>query len=322
MEEIMKWEKGTCCLTNDGAFFYDAGETDEGDEMEAKTHPICEETMLSDPDIVRLYMREISRFPLLSAEEERELAKRVEAGDAKAIRTFQQANLRLVVSLAKRYQGRGVPLLDLIQEGNLGLMLAVRKYDYRLGTKFSTYATWWIRQMIQRAICRDGRTIRLPVHMAEAIAKVNRVREEHLRAFDREPTPKEIAKAMRLPLERVMQILNAARMEVVSLQRPVYEEEETELGEMIMDERAPSPEKELMQSSLRDKLDEMLKKLTPREELVIRLRYGLDGQEPRTLEQIGRELKLTRERVRQIETKAKRKLMAMAQRYGLTDFLV
>ena len=273
------------------------------------------------PDIVRMYLQEISRFPLLSAEEERALAMRVETGDEEAVLAFQQANLRLVVAVAKRYVGQGVPFLDLVQEGNMGLMMAIRKYDYRLGTKFSTYATWWIRQMIQRALPKNARMIRLPVHMVEAMGKVKHIVEDKIRETGREPQLEEIAEGMKVPLDKVMQILKASRMEVISLQRPVCEDEDTEIGEFIGDETVPSPEDELLRKTLQEQVYELLKKLTPREELVIRRRFGLNGEQPKTLEQIGQEVGLTRERVRQIEGKAECKLLQMMQRCHLQEYL-
>ena len=306
MEEIMSWET---------------------EELAAAEH-LCRRADRTpwqgqgrDPDIVKLYLQEIGGCPLLTADEERALGQRIQAGDEEAVRIFQQANLRLVVAVAKRYVGRGVAFLDLIQEGNLGLMIAVRKFDWRLGNKFSTYATWWIRQMIQRAIPQQGRAIRLPVHMAEALARVNRAKEELRRGLDRDPLPEEIAWHTGMPLEKVLQVQRAARMEAVSLQRPVHEDDDAELGDFLEGDGADDPEEKVLKASLREQIGIALETLTPREALVIRRRYGLDGQAPRTLEQVGAELCLTRERVRQIEAKAERKLRLWMQRKGLKEYL-
>jgi len=319
MEEIMRLEHEGNMLLDDNTCFRDDDEQDYREKV--KTRWTQRRETSADPDIVRMYLQEINRFPLLSAEEERALAMRVEAGDEEAVLAFQQANLRLVVAVAKRYVGQGVPFLDLVQEGNMGLMIAVRKYDYRLGTKFSTYATWWIRQMIQRSFPKNARMIRLPVHMAEAMGKVKRIVEERTRESGQEPQLEEIAEAMRVSLDKVIQVLRASRMEVISLQRSAYEDEDTEIGELIGDDSTPSPEDELMRTALHEKVDELLKMLIPREELVIRRRFGLNGEQSKTLEQVGQEVGLTRERIRQIESKAERKLLQMMQRCHLQEYL-
>jgi len=271
-------------------------------------------------DPVRMYLKEIGRVPLLSAEEEIQLAKRMEDGDEEAKRRLAEANLRLVVSIAKRYVGRGMLFLDLIQEGNLGLIKAVEKFDYIKGFKFSTYATWWIRQAITRAIADQARTIRIPVHMVETINKLIRVSRQLLQELGREPAPEEIAKVMDIPVERVREIMKIAQ-EPVSLETPIGEEEDSHLGDFIPDEDAPAPAEAASFILLKEQLEEVLETLTPREEKVLRLRFGLDDGRTRTLEEVGQEFGVTRERIRQIEAKALRKLRHPSRSKKLKDYL-
>ena len=271
-------------------------------------------------DPVRMYLKEIGRVPLLSAEEEVELAKRMEQGDEEAKKKLAEANLRLVVSIAKRYVGRGMLFLDLIQEGNLGLIKAVEKFDYGKGFKFSTYATWWIRQAITRAIADQARTIRLPVHMVETINKLIRVSRQLLQELGRDPSPEEIAAAMEIPVERVREIQKVAQ-EPVSLETPIGEEEDSHLGDFIEDEDAPAPAEAASYILLKEQLESVLDTLTPREEKVLRLRFGLDDGRSRTLEEVGQEFGVTRERIRQIEAKALRKLRHPSRSRKLKDYL-
>ena len=279
---------------------------------------IPEGIALDDP--VRMYLKEIGRVPLLLANEEVELAMKVEAGDETAKRRLAEANLRLVVSIAKRYVGRGMLFLDLIQEGNLGLIKAVEKFDYRKGFKFSTYATWWIRQAITRAIADQARTIRIPVHMVETINKLIRVSRQLLQALGREPTAEEIAEEMEMSPERVREIIKIAQ-EPVSLETPIGEEEDSHLGDFIEDQDAPAPAEAASFRLLKEQLEDVLNTLTPREEKVLRLRFGLDDGRARTLEEVGQIFNVTRERIRQIEAKALRKLRHPSRSKKLKDFL-
>ncbi len=275
---------------------------------------------ISIDDPVRMYLKEIGRVPLLTAEEEIFLAKRMEAGDEEAQKRLAEANLRLVVSIAKRYVGRGMLFLDLIQEGNLGLIKAVEKFDYNKGYKFSTYATWWIRQAITRAIADQARTIRIPVHMVETINKLIRVSRQLLQQLGREPAPEEIAKEMEITVDRVREIMKIAQ-EPVSLETPIGEEEDSHLGDFIEDQDAPAPAEAASFMLLKEQLEEVLSTLTPREMKVLRLRFGLDDGRARTLEEVGQNFGVTRERIRQIEAKALRKLRHPSRSRKLKDFL-
>ncbi|HHT62589.1 MAG: RNA polymerase sigma factor RpoD [Bacillota bacterium] len=279
---------------------------------------IPEGVAIDDP--VRMYLKEIGRVPLLTAEEEVELAKRMEKGDEEAKRRLAEANLRLVVSIAKRYVGRGMLFLDLIQEGNLGLIKAVEKFDYQKGFKFSTYATWWIRQAITRAIADQARTIRIPVHMVETINKLIRVSRQLLQELGREPLPEEIAREMDIPVERVREIMKIAQ-EPVSLETPIGEEEDSHLGDFIEDEDAPAPAEAASFMLLKEQLEEVLETLTPREKKVLQLRFGLEDGRSRTLEEVGQVFGVTRERIRQIEAKALRKLRHPSRSKKLKDYL-
>ena len=275
---------------------------------------------VSIEDPVRMYLKEIGKVPLLSAEEEIELAKRMEEGDEQAKQKLAEANLRLVVSIAKRYVGRGMLFLDLIQEGNLGLIKAVEKFDYRKGYKFSTYATWWIRQAITRAIADQARTIRIPVHMVETINKLIRVSRQLLQELGREPTPEEIAEEMHMSVERVREILKISQ-EPVSLETPIGEEEDSHLGDFIQDDNVPVPADAAAFTMLKEQLEDVLSTLTDREQKVLRLRFGLDDGRARTLEEVGKEFNVTRERIRQIEAKALRKLRHPSRSRKLKDYL-
>ena len=274
----------------------------------------------SAEDPVRMYLKEIGRIPLLSSEEEIELAKRMEMGDEEAKKKLSEANLRLTVSIAKRYSGRGMQFLDLIQEGNLGLIKAVEKFDYRKGYKFSTYATWWIRQSITRAIADQARTIRIPVHMVETMNRVNRTSRRLLQEYGREPTPEEIAVTMNLPVERILEVSKISQ-EPVSLETPIGEEEDRHLGDFIQDEHVPVPSEEAAHTLLREQLEEVMDTLSDREQKVLALRFGLEDGKPHTLEEVGRDFQVTRERIRQIEAKALRKLRHPTRSRKLRDFL-
>ncbi len=271
-------------------------------------------------DPVRMYLKEIGKVPLLSSEQEITYAREIEEGNQKAKKKLAEANLRLVVSIAKRYVGRGMLFLDLIQEGNLGLIKAVEKFDYRKGYKFSTYATWWIRQAITRAIADQARTIRIPVHMVETINKLIRVQRQLLQELGRDPFPEEISKVMELPVDKVREIQKIAQ-EPVSLETPIGEEEDSHLGDFIPDDEAPAPAEAAAFTMLKEQLINVLDTLTPREEKVLRLRFGLDDGRARTLEEVGKEFNVTRERIRQIEAKALRKLRHPSRSKKLKDYL-
>ncbi|MCT4632891.1 MAG: RNA polymerase sigma factor RpoD [Firmicutes bacterium] len=300
----------------------------EIDEKEVKVEEEEEEVEIdlsipkgiSIDDPVRMYLKEIGKVPLLSGEEEIKLAQAMEEGDEYAKQKLCEANLRLVVSIAKRYVGRGMLFLDLIQEGNLGLIKAVEKFDWRKGYKFSTYATWWIRQAITRAIADQARTIRIPVHMVETINKLVRISRQLLQELGREPKPEEIAKEMDMPVEKVREILKIA-LEPVSLETPIGEEEDSHLGDFIPDNDAPAPADAAAFSMLKEQLIEVLDTLTPREQKVLKLRFGLEDGRARTLEEVGKRFEVTRERIRQIEAKALRKLKHPSRSKKLKDYL-
>ena len=292
------------------------GDADFVDDLEMALS--TEGIAIDDP--VKVYLKEIGRVPLLSSDEETELAKRMAEGDTKAKNRLSEANLRLVVSIAKRYVGRGMLFLDLIQEGNLGLIKAVEKFDYHKGFKFSTYATWWIRQAITRAIADQARTIRIPVHMVETINKLIRVSRQLLQELGREPTPEEIAAELDMPVERVREILKISQ-EPVSLETPIGEEEDSHLGDFIQDDNVPVPAEAAAQTLLKEQLDEVLDTLTEREQKVLRLRFGMNDGRARTLEEVGKEFDVTRERIRQIEAKALRKLRHPSRSRKLRDYL-
>ena len=295
-----------------------SGEVPDEEEIENIDLSVPDGVSIEDP--VRMYLKEIGKVPLLSAEEEVELANRMEAGDMEAKKKLAEANLRLVVSIAKRYVGRGMLFLDLIQEGNLGLIKAVEKFDYRKGFKFSTYATWWIRQAITRAIADQARTIRIPVHMVETINKFVRVQRQLLQELGREPYPEEIAKYMNMPVDRVREIQKIS-LEPVSLETPIGEEEDSHLGDFIQDDNVPVPAEAAAFTLLREQLEEVLGTLTEREQKVLKLRFGLEDGRARTLEEVGKEFKVTRERIRQIEAKALRKLRHPSRSRKLKDYL-
>ncbi len=302
----------------------DSEEDNPEDDSDVENLDLSVPDSVSIEDPVRMYLKEIGKVPLLSAEEEVELAQQMESGDEEtkeeAKKKLAEANLRLVVSIAKRYVGRGMLFLDLIQEGNLGLIKAVEKFDYTKGYKFSTYATWWIRQAITRAIADQARTIRIPVHMVETINKLIRVSRQLLQELGREPTPDEIAKEMNIPVERVREILKISQ-EPVSLETPIGEEEDSHLGDFIQDDQVPVPADAAAFTLLKEQLQEVLSTLTDREQKVLRLRFGLDDGRARTLEEVGREFNVTRERIRQIEAKALRKLRHPSRSRKLKDYL-
>ena len=293
--------------------------SDPEEEMESALSLMDSENV-SMEDPVRMYLKEIGKIPLLKPEEEIELARRMEQGDEAAKKRLSEANLRLTVSIAKRYAGRGMQFLDLIQEGNLGLIKAVDKFDYRKGYKFSTYATWWIRQSITRAIADQARTIRIPVHMVETINRVNRVRRALLQEKGREPTPEEVARRMDMPVERILEISKISQ-EPVSLETPIGEEEDSHLGDFIQDEHIPIPSEEAAHALLREQLCEVMDTLSEREQKVLSLRFGLLDGKPHTLEEVGKDFQVTRERIRQIEAKALRKLRHPTRSRKLRDFL-
>ena len=308
-------DKDTLLLTDDEEI-----NMDEEEEVDVEKIDLSVPEGISIEDPVRMYLKEIGKVPLLSAAEEVSLAKAMEEGSEEAKQRLAEANLRLVVSIAKRYVGRGMLFLDLIQEGNLGLIKAVEKFDYRKGYKFSTYATWWIRQAITRAIADQARTIRIPVHMVETINKLIRVSRQLLQELGREPTPEEIGAEMNMSVERVREILKISQ-EPVSLETPIGEEEDSHLGDFIQDDNVPVPADAAAFTLLKEQLVEVLSTLTEREQKVLRLRFGLDDGRARTLEEVGKEFNVTRERIRQIEAKALRKLRHPSRSRKLKDYL-
>ena len=313
-------EMGVNILNDD---FEDEPDIDDLKEVEnLKLDEITDNSFegISVDDPVRMYLREIGKIPLLSYDKELELAKRILEGDEEAKQELAEANLRLVVSIAKKYVGRGMLFLDLIQEGNMGLIKAVEKFDYTKGFKFSTYATWWIRQAITRAIADQARTIRIPVHMVETINRLIRTSRHLLQQLGREPTPEEIAKEMDMSVEKVMEIQKIAQ-DPVSLETPIGEEDDSHLGDFIQDEDSPAPQDAASYTLLREQLEEVMKTLTPREAKVLRLRFGLDDGKARTLEEVGKEFDVTRERIRQIEAKALRKLRHPSRSKKLRDYM-
>ncbi|MBQ3546589.1 MAG: RNA polymerase sigma factor RpoD [Lachnospiraceae bacterium] len=310
-------------ISDDPALFEELGdveEIDETQEIDLASVDLSAPEGVGLDDPVRMYLKEIGKVPLLTAEEEIELAKRMELGDDDAKKRLSEANLRLVVSIAKKYVGRGMLFLDLIQEGNLGLIKAVDKFDYKMGYKFSTYATWWIRQAITRAIADQARTIRIPVHMVETINKLMRVSRQLVQELGREPMPEEIAEKMDLPVERVREILKIAQ-EPVSLETPIGEEEDSHLGDFLQDDNVPIPADAATYTMLKEQIVEVLTTLTERERRVLNLRFGLEDGRPRTLEEVGKEFDVTRERIRQIEAKALRKLRHPSRSKKLKDYL-
>lgn len=307
-------------LSEMGIELMDESEEPESDDDEEEEDEADYLAHVRVDDPVRMYLKEIGRVPLLTPEEEVELAQRMEQGDEEAKKKLVEANLRLVVSIAKRYVGRGMLFLDLIQEGNLGLMKAVEKFDYRKGYKFSTYATWWIRQAITRSIADQARTIRIPVHMVETINKLIRVSRQLLQKLGRDPTPEEIGEEMGIPAEKVREILKIAQ-EPVSLETPIGEEEDSHLGDFIPDDEATAPAEAAAYELLKEQLEEVLDTLTEREQKVLKLRFGLEDGRSRTLEEVGKQFGVTRERIRQIEAKALRKLRHPSRSKQLKDFL-
>ena len=300
--------------------FTEDEDPDPEDEIDMEHIDLSVPEGVSVDDPVRMYLKEIGKVPLLSPDEEIELAKKIELGDEAAKKKLAEANLRLVVSIAKRYVGRGMQLLDLIQEGNLGLIKAVEKFDYRKGYKFSTYATWWIRQAITRAIADQARTIRIPVHMVETINRLVRTQRQLVQKLGREATPEELAKELDMPVDRVREIMKISQ-DPVSLETPIGEEEDSHLGDFIQDDNVEVPADAATYTLLHEQLMEVLSTLTEREQKVLRLRFGLDDGRPRTLEEVGRQFNVTRERIRQIEAKALRKLRHPSRSKVLKDYL-
>ncbi len=322
MDEVFdEFEKGGIDLLPDD-FDEEPNIEDLKEVEELKLDEITETSYegISVDDPVRMYLREIGKIPLLTFEEELELAQKILKGDEEAKQKLAESNLRLVVSIAKKYVGRGMLFLDLIQEGNMGLIKAVEKFDYTKGFKFSTYATWWIRQAITRAIADQARTIRIPVHMVETINKLIRTSRNLLQQMGREPTPEEIAKEMEIPVEKVVEIQKIAQ-DPVSLETPIGEEEDSHLGDFIQDEDSPAPHDAASYTLLKEQLEEVMNTLTPREAKVLRLRFGLDDGKSRTLEEVGKEFNVTRERIRQIEAKALRKLRHPSRSKKLRDYM-
>ena len=315
--DVLKMTEEVEDIPDDMEILLSVDEEDVPDDMEKIDLSVPDGISIEDP--VRMYLKEIGKVPLLSADEEVELAKRMSEGDEAAKKRLAEANLRLVVSIAKRYVGRGMLFLDLIQEGNLGLIKAVEKFDYQKGFKFSTYATWWIRQAITRAIADQARTIRIPVHMVETINKLIRVSRQLLQELGREPMPEEIAKELDMPVERVREILKISQ-EPVSLETPIGEEEDSHLGDFIQDDNVPVPADAAAATLLKEQLNEVLDTLTEREQKVLRLRFGMNDGRARTLEEVGKEFDVTRERIRQIEAKALRKLRTPSRSKKLKDF--
>ena len=304
----------------DPDLFTEDEDPDPEDEIDMEHIDLSVPEGVSVDDPVRMYLKEIGKVPLLSPDEEIELAKKIELGDEAAKKKLAEANLRLVVSIAKRYVGRGMQLLDLIQEGNLGLIKAVEKFDYRKGYKFSTYATWWIRQAITRAIADQARTIRIPVHMVETINRLVRTQRQLVQKLGREATPEELAKELDMPVDRVREIMKISQ-DPVSLETPIGEEEDSHLGDFIQDDNVEVPADAATYTLLHEQLMEVLSTLTEREQKVLRLRFGLDDGRPRTLEEVGRQFNVTRERIRQIEAKAIRKLRHPSRSKVLKDYL-
>ena len=304
----------------DPDLFTEDEDPDPEDEIDMEHIDLSVPEGVSVDDPVRMYLKEIGKVPLLSPDEEIELAKKIELGDEAAKKKLAEANLRLVVSIAKRYVGRGMQLLDLIQEGNLGLIKAVEKFDYRKGYKFSTYATWWIRQAITRAIADQARTIRIPVHMVETINRLVRTQRQLVQKLGREATPEELAKELDMPVDRVREIMKISQ-DPVSLETPIGEEEDSHLGDFIQDDNVEVPADAATYTLLHEQLMEVLSTLTEREQKVLRLRFGLDDGRPRTLEEVGRQFNVTRERIRQIEAKALRKLRHPSRSKVLKDYL-
>ena len=312
--------QGIKIIEDMGDIKFDDLDLSEDDKNGSDGDPSAPEPGVTIDDPVKVYLKEIGRVPLLSSDEEIELAIKIGEGDVAAKQRLSEANLRLVVSIAKRYLGRGMSFLDLIQEGNLGLIKAVEKFDYTKGFKFSTYATWWIRQAITRAIADQARTIRIPVHMVETINKVKKVQSQLLHQNGHEPTPNEIAEEIDMPVDKVREIMRVAQ-EPVSLETPIGEEEDSHLGDFIPDNDAPAPADAASHTMLREQLADVLSTLTPREEKVLRLRFGLEDGRSRTLEEVGKEFNVTRERIRQIEAKALRKLRHPSRSRKLKDYL-